>query len=801
MESSEVDGLSGVQMAQGLRADRARRSIVSLLALGTLVTLASGCSDEGMLHVVSPLMVLEPPAGTPLTYAEVVLTRTEDDPQIIEVLNKGGGLLSLDRVLITGRDANQFTVTSYPKVVQPGAKGEIFVRFLPTMRIQAEATLHIEDNDPRQRVAEYPLAGPARDPCHITVAPTYLSFLLGEMKTVSLSADGTQDCTITYLFTDGDLFPFINPPTVPFTIPAGTSMTLTVQHVSTSLEPGIPVRQFNARESEGTEVDASFSGQAPLFNCLTVFPYQIEFDTVPLGGMAQQPVTVTNTCIRDAYVTAGVTTIGAYYYTADHAQFPLKVPAMGSAPVMVTYVPFSPGGDDGKIILYTNDAGAPQLPIKLRGRAAVPGVAIFPTILDFGNVAYKNPSGSDHRSQCSSSAEYIQVYSDGEAPLTINSLSFTGDADFQIVDVLVDGHSVSSFNQPFTVPPSKDAKILIQFYPTRLSPADHQSQLIIDHNAAGSPFTVTLKGHAVPDGATTDTFQQLSGPKVDILWVVDDSCSMFSKQALLINNLSQFIGYADSQNADYNVAVVDTEGFSPAAGRFERAQCYPFPRVVSSHWADSATRQAAFHCMFSLGTTGSGIEAGLAAAKAGLIKSSDPTMDPDGYNQGFLRPDARLAIVTVSDEDDQSREAAPLQRDYFLSIKGPHRKDFVRVHAIAGPVDQPCQAGATQALPGYNYYWMTQQTHGLFGNICDVDWSPIMHNLGLNVFTPFDQWDLSQTADPATIMVTVNGFNVPIDPNNGYTYEMTSNSVKFHGMAVPSAGATIDVSYSGLCRP
>src|SRR5262249_55584907 len=103
--------------------------------------------------------------------------------------------------------------------------------------------------------------------------------------------------------------------------------------------------------------------------------------------------------------------------------------------------------------------------------------------------------------------------------------------------------------------------------------------------------------------------------------------------------------------------------------------------------------------------------------------------------------------------------------------------------------------------PGIRYYWMTQQTKGLFFNICEQDWSPVLQNLGLNVFVPLDTWTLSQAADPSFFDVTVDGIAVVPDPDNGYTYNGATNAVQFHGRAVPPPGQKVSVTSLGNCRP
>ncbi len=96
---------------------------------------------------------------------------------------------------------------------------------------------------------------------------------------------------------------------------------------------------------------------------------------------------------------------------------------------------------------------------------------------------------------------------------------------------------------------------------------------------------------------------------------------------------------------------------------------------------------------------------------------------------------------------------------------------------------------------------MTQQTGGIFFNICREDWQPVLQDLGLSVFAPVDEWDLTQAADPSSLVVTVDGVPAPRDPVNGYVYNPVGNSIKFGQNAIPSPGAQIVVDYTGICRP
>jgi hypothetical protein len=85
--------------------------------------------------------------------------------------------------------------------------------------------------------------------------------------------------------------------------------------------------------------------------------------------------------------------------------------------------------------------------------------------------------------------------------------------------------------------------------------------------------------------------------------------------------------------------------------------------------------------------------------------------------------------------------------------------------------------------------------------VCEADWLPFFEQIGLDVFSPIDEWDLSGAVDPASLVVLVEGAAVPEDTTNGWSFTPSSNSVRFHGTGLPLPGEEVTISYSQLCRP
>jgi hypothetical protein len=159
--------------------------------------------------------------------------------------------------------------------------------------------------------------------------------------------------------------------------------------------------------------------------------------------------------------------------------------------------------------------------------------------------------------------------------------------------------------------------------------------------------------------------------KMDIVFVVDDSGSMAEEQSNLATNFPMFAQVlstyttSDGQPLDYRVAVTTTgrdmdyvidlgQGMTLPQhedgdnGAF-RATCGSTKRYLEP--ADANMSQT-LSCRANVGTGGPSYEMPLLMSKWAL---SERIMD--STNAGFLRDDALLAIVMITDENDSSTTA------------------------------------------------------------------------------------------------------------------------------------------------
>jgi len=150
--------------------------------------------------------------------------------------------------------------------------------------------------------------------------------------------------------------------------------------------------------------------------------------------------------------------------------------------------------------------------------------------------------------------------------------------------------------------------------------------------------------------------------KMDLLFVIDDSESMREEQENLSANLPGFIDILNNFNGgalDYRVGItttgMDFALFTPPLQSTNlsgdngalRQECGMTKRWIERSDPDVKTQ---FSCAANVGLDGPPLEMPLMATQLALRDRVD-----DGTNEGFLRDDALLGIIVISDEDDCSR--------------------------------------------------------------------------------------------------------------------------------------------------
>lgn len=317
----------------------------------------------------------------------------------------------------------------------------------------------------------------------------------------------------------------------------------------------------------------------------------------------------------------------------------------------------------------------------------------------------------------------------------------------------------------------------------------------------------------IPEGIeTVDVFTQRGAARVDILWMVDNSSSMSSEQDKVAGRFHEFFAQLVASGVDYHIGVVTSDPTEEGALR-----AYDGPAVtgcngcrfvtnevpctnsdaaidglddaaVEALLLDECPAQLVFRDLIRVGIDGSSFEEGFTQVAAALgadvvdPETGFPLGDVPPENEGFLRDDAALYVVFVSDEDEGDGADGVDVRYYqrlFEGLKGTGNENNVALAAITGyPIDaalpsasdvcdvlsttfdsaltndDPRAAGLLEALrddedgcrdreaapddpnggakTGGRYIELACRTGGVVANMCEADYTAALDALGAN---------------------------------------------------------------------
>ncbi len=261
-----------------------------------------------------------------------------------------------------------------------------------------------------------------------------------------------------------------------------------------------------------------------------------------------------------------------------------------------------------------------------------------------------------------------------------------------------------------------------------------------------------------------DSFtQHMSVDGIDILWVVDRSGSMGRYNAELLNGIQAMLGALPTSDwrlvmisADPTKSVLSTE----------------FPLVPGDDIIDAEAM---------LGTL-------IMAPWEEGFNSVYQYINHNPYSSTWMRADAGLLVVFVSDEEEQSDIEYPAASD-FLSWYQMQRMGSV---FMASVVNQEASTSLCDRPPnpidvGDRYIEATNLLGGVVVDICDTDWSPGVTDATHSI-EPIEKVELTYKADSDTIRVFVNG-----SLNHDWYYVESENTVYF--TILPSAGQLVEIGY------
>lgn len=381
-----------------------------------------------------------------------------------------------------------------------------------------------------------------------------------------------------------------------------------------------------------------------------------------------------------------------------------------------------------------------------------PDIALSRTSIDFGGWP----------KDCESPRELITISNEGGSDLEISNIEFVGDgkAAYSLF---------SEWGTELTLAPGESADVEISFVPTAW--VDFEPWLRVTSNDPDeAEKDAEMIGFGQSDRMHEQTFEQDLYEAVDVLWVVDNSGSMSDDLDIVARNFSSFIQVFIDLGLDWQMGVITTDMANP---EFSGKLVGPYLTPSSPDVVNAFTQQ------IDLGSGGSPTETAFRSTEAALTA---PLVD--GYNVGFLREDAALATIVISDEDDSSTMSWSNFVSWYEGLKSD--SDMTTFNAICEGIFFSCNKYASAA----------DATGGITGDIASSDYASILESISYTSAGMTVSFDLEyEPSSLASMDVSVDGVAVPQDAFDGWTYDTNDQSVTFHGAWIPEPGSTGTINY------
>lgn len=229
--------------------------------------------------------------------------------------------------------------------------------------------------------------------------------------------------------------------------------------------------------------------------------------------------------------------------------------------------------------------------------------------------------------------------------------------------------------------------------------------------------------------------------KIDLLFVVDNSSSMKQEQVNLVASFPTFVSEIQQELADaesLHIGVVSTDDYehneppcdetlgalvTQTGGEgASAAKCGPFAsgRRFMNEKDDLPN---SFTCAAQVGIDGSGDEMPVDAALAAL---GPELAGPGACNEEFVREDALLVLVIITDEEEDGSAGDPPQWfNAITALKGGIETNVV-VLSLIGPKNPACKDAAEigERLTEFTEMF----TYGSIGQICATNYQMFFHD-------------------------------------------------------------------------
>lgn len=262
-------------------------------------------------------------------------------------------------------------------------------------------------------------------------------------------------------------------------------------------------------------------------------------------------------------------------------------------------------------------------------------------------------------------------------------------------------------------------------------------------------------------------------PKVDILFVIDNSGSMEETQMNLSRNAYLFADAISKVSIlDYHIGVVTTDmdnyNCRTDCGRLQGSPVYV--EKTTPDLVNNLSRR------MIVGTDGSATEQMFSPTVAAL----SPPLDI-GVNQGFYRQDAFLAVIFITDAADQSRYSPQDFLQFLNTKKGDPSK--VLAYGVIRTLAEEKTCQSMEDLDDKLETFLASVVNGdktqkNILSLCSPDYGTKLADFARDIVRrSAGTVKLSRIPDPKTIKVTYGTQTIPNSATDGWVYQPSTNSI------------------------
>ena len=482
---------------------------------------------------------------------------------------------------------------------------------------------------------------------------------------------------------------------------------------------------------------------------IEVFPTVFDFGVVNIGD---DPVIRTFTITSIGEDPATILAIDIIGQDADSfsivGHFEEQELASGeSMDVEIAFIPTERMSDSfTEVVIFSDDLDDSAIPVRLIGQAlnnleTTPNPVVF----------------EDTYVGCSRSADVV-VENIGLEDIQVSEMIGL-DAPFSVQE---------SELTDFLLAPGESVELTAEFQP--LSDGLFRDDLEINSSAPEGVTVVNMEGVGLLLEELQQEWTEPTNSPTDILFALDRTGSMQNDLNILAASFDTFITELSTHTDDWQVMVVtDDDGCSNYSG------------ILTPNTPN-------YQDLFTAGVSNGGSTyGGLSESLIEMAQVAINNTDAGECNAGFLRDNAMLHVIMVSDEPEQSSLAVSDMVNDIIAKKG--NADRVTMSAI-------CDRNVGL---GERYEEAVTMTDGLVFDINNATSNNWAATTSMELFADesvvHDQYTLDQEPVHGTMVVAVNG--TEISAENGWHYDTAGQAVIFDANA-PSEGDVTTIQYNPL---